>query len=918
MRILLIIFFFVPILYAKDISSVAFYYGSDKSVSEFNAFDAVVVDGDNFKNADEIKIQKQKMFAYVSVGEADKRRAYFKQIPKEWLIAKNSVWKSAIIDQSQKEWATFFVRNIIKPLKDKGFDNFFFDTLDSYQIAAKTTAERKKQEDGLIAVVTAVKTAYPDAKIIFNRGFEILPKIHGKVSAVAAESLFGEWNEAKKRYENVKKDDREWLVKNLKTVTKEYKIPAISIEYVEPKDKTKAREIAKKVKELGFIPYVTNGALDMLGIGAIEVQPRRILMIYDKTESPSLSTNNIHLYAAMPLNYMGYKLDYVDVGELPNAELSGMYAGIVTWLDKDVVQNDSEYREWIQKQINSGVKIAVLDYFGFDPEQISSMGIKYIPSTAAKQEKYEVVKNDKKVIGFETKIKTNIAFSSLYEIDKSVNADVFLSFKNKNSKVADQGAFTDWGGYALYPNVISLFGGADNTISYQAWILNPFDFFTKALNLKSFVVPDVTTENGKRLFFVHVDGDSFVSQIEYEGGKLAGQKMYEDIFSKYKIPQTVSVIEAETAPHGIYPKTSNEAEKWAKEIYKLPYIEAATHTFSHPFVWSAVENGNAKNADSLLYGINLKIKDYKFNFDREITGSTEYMQNRLLPKGKKVKVILWTGDCIVGEKPLKIAKNAGLLGMNGGDTTITKARNTISLIAPLGRPDGDEFQVYAPNQNENVYTNNWTGSFYGYEKAIETFELTDKPHRYKPINIYYHFYSATKIASINSLKKAYDWALKQDVFPIYTSEYIQKAQNFNSVTVAKDGDTWIISGADKLREVRVPKTFGYPNMQKSIGVLGFNEYNDDRYIHLSGSEAKIVFDKNRPLGAYIQSINAHVEEYKKEGKTATFYAVGYTPIKMSLANSSKCKIKIDGKSQSGALFAMSENIRHKVEMECKE
>ena len=31
---------------------------------------------------------------------------------------------------------------------------------------------------------------------------------------------------------------------------------------------------------------------------------------------------------------------------------------------------------------------------------------------------------------------------------------------------------------------------------------------------------------------------------------------------------------------------------------------------------------------------------------------------------------------------------------------------------------GDWFQVYAPMQNENVYTNNWTGPFYGFERVI--------------------------------------------------------------------------------------------------------------------------------------------------------------------------------------------------------
>jgi hypothetical protein len=39
--------------------------------------------------------------------------------------------------------------------------------------------------------------------------------------------------------------------------------------------------------------------------------------------------------------------------------------------------------------------------------------------------------------------------------------------------------------------------------------------------------------------------------------------------------------------------------------------------------------------------------------------------------------------------------------------------------------------------------------------------MTEKPYRIKPINIYYHFYSGSKLAAFNALKEVYDWAIKQ-------------------------------------------------------------------------------------------------------------------------------------------------------------
>ena len=83
------------------------------------------------------------------------------------------------------------------------------------------------------------------------------------------------------------------------------------------------------------------------------------------------------------------------------------------------------------------------------------------------------------------------------------------------------------------------------------------------------------------------------------------------------------------------------------------------------------------------------------------------------------------------------------MNMNGGFTTISKAEPSLTLVAPLGIMKGDYYQIYAPMQNENVYTNLWNGPFYGFERVIETFEMTDKPLRFKPVNIYYHAYIAS-------------------------------------------------------------------------------------------------------------------------------------------------------------------------------
>ena len=234
----------------------------------------------------------------------------------------------------------------------------------------------------------------------------------------------------------------------------------------------------------------------------------------------------------------------------------------------------------------------------------------------------------------------------------------------------------------------------------------------------------------------------------------------------------------------------------------------------------------------------------------------------LLPKGKRCEMFLWTGECNPDKTTLEKIYQAGLLNMNGGDTTMSRMNPTLTAVAPLGIPRDEIFQVYAPNQNENMYTNLWTGPFYGYERAIETFQLTDKPLRLKPINIYYHTYSASKPASLKALKKVYDWALSQPVLPLHASAYARKVLDFNEQTLARDGDGWRIAGGGETRTLRIPKRMGYPDLSRSENILGWWDEGDIRYVHLAGAPSSLLVLAEQPVNRpWLARANGRISPY---------------------------------------------------------
>ena len=207
---------------AATASSVAFYYGDQPPVAELSAFDWVVLEPDYATQETLQQLSDNQVFAYVSVGEGDPGRSWLKKLPKEWVLGSNDAWGSLVIDQSRPEWPAFFVDEVIKPLWEQGFRGFFLDTLDSYHLYAKGSQARAQQEAGQIRLIRALKNRYPEARLFFNRGFDILPQVHELAMAVAAESLFAGWNPATGNFQQVSEADHTWLLNELNQVHRQY------------------------------------------------------------------------------------------------------------------------------------------------------------------------------------------------------------------------------------------------------------------------------------------------------------------------------------------------------------------------------------------------------------------------------------------------------------------------------------------------------------------------------------------------------------------------------------------------------------------------------------------------------------------------------------------------------------------------
>lgn len=858
--------------------SVAFFYDARPPVDELKAFDVVVIDPDSGLTPATYGDGPSRLFAYVSVGEVNTERSYFRQMSPEWLLGENAAWKSRIVDVSSPSWQAFFLDKVVEPLWQAGYRGFFLDTLDSYQLAA-TKTDLPRMENGLAAVIRDIRRRHPEAKLILNRGFEVFERVKDVAYAVAAESLFQNFNPVTGEYGEVAAGDRAWLTARLHEV-RSAGVPVIAIDYVPPGKRELARQTAARIKELGFIPWVADKDLGGLGIGSIEVMPRRILGLYDGAEGGGdVFFTDLQRFAVMPLNYLGYVVEQHDLRKpLPEGVLAGRYAGVVIWPFSDTSGEKQGLKAWTLKRLAEGLPVVFLERFGVPLERgfMTTLGLEPTPAPRGAQPLRVVMKDPR--IGFESQpLPQAGSFMPL----RITEGTPLLRIAAGDRAVSDAAAITPWGGYVLAPYV-----KIPEISNHTAWVVDPFRFFKDALRLPEMPVPDTTTENGTRLLLTHVDGDGFESRAEWPGGRSAAEELRTHILERYRIPTTISVITSSIAPNGLYPARSARLEKIARDILALPNVEGASHSFSHPFRWAPDQEDTGTTSEG-WHTVN--IPGYTFNLNTEIVGSLKYLNEKLMPAGRKARIFQWTGNCVPGEDAVRLAYEAGALNINGGDTLITGSNRTLTVVAPLGIAKGEWFQVFAPNQNENVYTNLWTGPFYGYQRVLETFSLTDMPRRLKPVNIYYHFYSATKEASLKALKQVHDWAIGQRLFAIYTSDYIEKVLDFNRTVIARDGSGWLVRNSGTLRELRIPRESGYPDLNESRNLAGFNDHGESRYLHLgTGGEARVQLQAAMPVVPYLISAGGYLESLERSARGVKLLLKGHTPFSVRLGNTAGC------------------------------
>jgi hypothetical protein len=516
--------------------TTAFFYGKPVPAELTAAYDQVVVEPGHNHDLPTLSKSRAVLVAYLSVGEVAKHR--LGETDPSWRVSQNDAWASTVMDLTHPGYRAYLFEQYEK-LWRTGYRRLFLDTLDSYQLGTKNPKQREVQRKALCELIAGLSTRHPEVRILLNRGFELLPDIGKQVHGVVAESLFDRYDAGKNAYVRVPKNDYEWLLARLREVKDRYKLPVIVIDYRPNEERSEARITAKKIADLGFEPWVCNGAINNLGVGRVEIMPRKVMILTDKPQHARSS--GPARFLAPVLEYLGYVPEYRSIADLPEHELSAQVAGVITVLPPGSVFDD--YEAWLSKQLAAGVRVVMFGGLGVrvDGALAKSLGFRPLPAAEPGQSattKVAVAHRDE-LIGFEAEPPARAPDGIPVSLP-SAAASEHLTMRTAQGGVATVIATTRFGGVAL-SHAFALRG----LHGERAWVLDPFRFLQRALRLPDIPVPDITTESGRRLALLAIDAKGLADNARLRGRPRVVNVLATQILAKYRWPHALDLRQPE-------------------------------------------------------------------------------------------------------------------------------------------------------------------------------------------------------------------------------------------------------------------------------------------------------------------------------------------------------------------------------------
>lgn len=257
----------------KKITSYACYYGKG-GAEAMKGRDAVIIETKNQtpESIDTLKKGGALTIGYISAGEDGELRkgdglgpggydsAYYDR-NHDNKPDKNETWHSYFTNAGSESWINYFLSEARKLREEYGVDGFFLDTVETFTLY---TENRKP----MVQLVERLRKEYPDAIIVINRGWDLLPDLAGTVDGMMYESFTLSYDFSTKSYVRMRPsaldEGKEIYEKFLKPAQEKNGLVVLALDYAGGPDEAMIQDSFDRAVSFGMIPEVSNIYLDQI------------------------------------------------------------------------------------------------------------------------------------------------------------------------------------------------------------------------------------------------------------------------------------------------------------------------------------------------------------------------------------------------------------------------------------------------------------------------------------------------------------------------------------------------------------------------------------------------------------------------------------------------------------------------------
>jgi hypothetical protein len=680
------------------------------------------------------------------------------------------------LDATHPHWVTLVVHEIVQKAAERGFDGFVLTGLETMSQDAERAA--------CVQAIAGLDKAYPDKQLVLEGGLDLISEtrrwLEGALFLGGAESP---------SFRNPK--IREVKRLGVRPLVVDY-LPAETLpEVIDTR--------TQLYRAMGAVPFFTTSSLDGIHLGPLHEVTRRVVVVHSGPARETFAAQLLH----GSLEWLGYQVEYMDASASAQPDWTNKFSRI------NGVILDARLSPLPQQQV---ALLALVDHLkalevpllitgpmwgtGAEFTQWAArLGMKGSGKSLAVGANCRVHHIENNWLQTEGRVRARSR--SFRNLQAPPGAKIVSSMKSGEGKQAfhfDQVFLASWGGLWLDEMAMELGPQIQPLPLLETWLGNQ----------AVLPVPDVASQNGRRLMVPHISGEGFAVTTSLQGLPIAAEVMTGKILSRYSLPFTVSVCEGDI--RGISPghddRDSLRYVTAARALFSLPQVRAASASLSRPTDWTTCES-----------------------MPREVAGSMAYIHRQLLPAGRQVELMMWPEGS--NPTPAGVAFTQKMRVENVQPLLWDKTQDHSPVPVAMTWGKGETFQALAPSLRRKGPLN--ATSYISLEEA------QGQGRWMAPVHVSLNFHDVSSDASLWEVERVLDWCASQPLLAMSLPDHAKLLRDAAQTRFFVQGaGHWIIVNSGHARTLRIPRSAGLPDLDRSIGIAGYTQRGQDIYIHTLG------------------------------------------------------------------------------------